>query len=1588
MTDQELIQLLQEKSAGELTPAEVDAIRARWTQSPELRQALVEHLHLESQLTGALAPVRIDVDTILKRASEERRVKSGSSARWAWLLGLAFLLAIGVGIFVIFGARPAQEQIVKNDPVGTPQGVDSASQSIPTADGHEISAEQTVAAANGETPNDRQQPAVSELPSQSPKSAAPDLAANEPWSTTLSREVAPWPANSPKLTADYKSSGHDECPETEAKRWLASVEGQPFNWSTDSVGNPVRRIARFQGLAKLRAPWPDDAVLRMTPFDVADLTLYFWHGPTGVALRFYTRREPHVWAAFEISRENSSPKPTRWGLLTTDNGAYARSIPGMIDIRQQNSELVLARGGIVLLSVPFAGPPIEVFVEGQFRLRGLSMVRSLPFQKPPPNSHRDVLSGPAATLPWAISADSLASFTTNNDGSVSMTVDSPDKTGIVALPFGWLLATGNSPRATGLFEVIVNVESADPGTGIFLGDRNARPLHQVGFFRDAASQQITFGLLRPGEQRSDANFNRDDYAPPYLAKAGWLKLISGLGTIHVQTSGDGVHWGHVVENPGRDWPGAVGSMGLFGLQGPNARTIRIRQVQIRELTGITDLADQPLRQQVKPFRNEEMRNLAAWSHQVLETLPDGVDPSTWFTANVVATLSQGPPRDLGLALLRELITAQMQSNLSFERKRQMLDDACSLTDLFDDAAAKTMGVFYEQLGWQLAQSGDADPLAKLRPAWLWSPIWTFSKMRYVWERLHSHQILQAVYQSDWSAVWILSQSASYWNLFPNPDQRPTERGEDLDRHARWAKTLVAEYQPQLDDGTAGVMPQAIRHPLIPVLNKEGYNVRAELQSALAGQTYDDACRIVMSIATHEGPGLLPDVEDRNLYVSMPTAIATAHKAHPGFAATMSTKFEPLGLIRVRSAINRQDLAGLQATTLQFMGTDAAREAHAWLGDMALAAGQFEVAEQHFRDALIDAGLSRRESLEPRLLLSRALGGQLSTTELTTTIGRTPLRALEFNGTTIAASELESVLKDLMARPPMAGLTKESPRPPEREFAQSAFKLEPRAQFDGHPGNNPGRGEYRFGDPYGRQLSVATDDQKIYVSNRFQVNAYALTMGQQVWAQGLGSEQGESYALAFTPMKPLIAGDRLFIRRLTKAGAELACLNKNDGQVVWHQRPTHSVLTDPFIWNGRLFAVILSKIDDELAQVEVAWFDPASGAVTASRPLFRLRDAADRQISGQLTISDRLAVCTVAGTAASFDSQGEIRWLRRFTLMQKPVDEQAEDFRIAAPAVRGDKVIISIPGVREISCLDLATGRSIWERPIPNLRGMAAVTDSRVLIDTVDGVVALDTESGEISWRYAVESRLEAMSVHGSNLVISRRAANQHNLSRPLLIWLDAQSGEERAQTLVDVAEREEFQLGPMFSAGGKWWSFVGQTWREPKRELHELVSTSAPSPRSFTNETLLGWSPRILDSQLSEIEAVVPGWFPVADYRERLVLHSGELRGETFLLVGKMDIYHELMFTNRVNFVAGRKHTLRLRVGNQPGQKWKLTICASTRVLLQREIEDAGSQNGWRDVTVDLSGLAGQTTSLRLIQSAINNASAESLWKRAELIVE
>jgi len=781
MTDQDLIKLLQEKPPREFTTEEFEQLRARWTQSPELRQALIEHLHLESQLAGGLGQVDVNIEVILRRAVDERRQRSGRSTFPYWIIGLLLLIALGIGV-VRWNGRPQEPAEVADLPARPVATGDSdpapfLAEPDPPADALDaIAARQSVAPpVDGSTTVPAVVPIV--------------VAENEPWSTSLAIDTAPWPPRSPAFTADFRTAGHDQLTEADARRWFSAVDGQPFHWGQDTYGNqPQRRVARFQGLARLRAPWPDDALLRLTPFEINDLTLYLWRGPRGVALRYYTRREPHLWAAFEIQREASTPKPTRWGLLTTDNGAYVRSGTGTFDLRWQDGTIVLARGGIPLLTAPISGRPEEVLVEGQFRLRGISIHRSAPLPSVPDNPHPVVLSSAVGSLDWVASAETPAELTSAENGRVVFRSDSPEKQGTVVLPL----------VRRGLYEVIARIDAADPGTGLFLGDLDGRPLHRVAFFKDNSSGRLTVGVLRPGENREQAQYDFNAFPPPYQTAAQWIRVIAGLGTVQIQVSGDGRHWGHLVENPARDLPGAVGSVGMFGLPGKTPRSLTLAHLEVRELSGLANLVDRDLAPQVPRYTSEDWKDPVRWSHTTIEACPPDVELPRWLRTCVARSLAEGPPREFAVPALRRLVQNAILSDIPLDQKQLLLDEAALLSDVWEESSARALADHYLVLAQQRDHQADSRTFETLFPAIIRSSLWTSSKLKFAWERQVSHDLMSAAFRGDWPVTRRSSGLPGRIRTLYRPNVRRSSRGRRAGS-ARWRSRTLRNWMTDSPD---------------------------------------------------------------------------------------------------------------------------------------------------------------------------------------------------------------------------------------------------------------------------------------------------------------------------------------------------------------------------------------------------------------------------------------------------------------------------------------------------------------------------------------------------------------------------------------------------------------------------------------------------------------------------------------------------------------------------------------------------------------------------------------------------------------------
>ncbi len=122
LTNEQLIELVQQKAPEELTSEQIELLRERLTTSPELRSALLDRLQLETYLTAALGRCEVSLDEVLSQARNQQ-----ASAGWLpWTaLALCGLFLIGCGILlsraVFFAPLDRTPRVAEKTPSNPPE---------------------------------------------------------------------------------------------------------------------------------------------------------------------------------------------------------------------------------------------------------------------------------------------------------------------------------------------------------------------------------------------------------------------------------------------------------------------------------------------------------------------------------------------------------------------------------------------------------------------------------------------------------------------------------------------------------------------------------------------------------------------------------------------------------------------------------------------------------------------------------------------------------------------------------------------------------------------------------------------------------------------------------------------------------------------------------------------------------------------------------------------------------------------------------------------------------------------------------------------------------------------------------------------------------------------------------------------------------------------------------------------------------------------------------------------------------------------------------------------------------------------------
>ena len=1259
--------------------------------------------------------------------------------------------------------------------------------------------------------------------------------------------VDEWPELDPKSSRraflDAAFSDADSEPrgisQIQLSRWLVSMPGPNYRLMETNRGKGS--VAGFEGLVRFRAPWPSDAVLAIAPFEHHGLAIYFWNGRQGISLHYYQHPRP-VWVSYRTTRNESEPQPAAYALVATDNEACGRSLGGALEIRHQAGNLVVNRGNLRLLSAPLAVPPAEVYFDKRGWFRSFTMYRGDPFPdvQVPDDTRQDetpplsVLGKTSpASLDWTIQPAVGSRLTRIQNDGIELVSD-------VMAATTW---AGLKVPQPGLYEIVFRLGETSPATGVYLGDDLGKPLHLLGFVRDQRTKQLVLQYLRPDAGGFEIGTDINQLQVPFVGPGQWLRLIAGSGTIKCWTSGDGIHWSRALD-PLRGLRGGWSHVGLMSFKWTDPRRITLEHLRISELASVSELADEELCAQVPAAVITGDPNPPMWVARVGESLPTGIDLGPWRTACALRTVAAIPPSNLGNFVLNELAEEILVRHTTAGRRRQALDQIAELYDGWEPPESFRLSQFYERLGKRLIDEGDRRPWADVGQFLATAPIWTHAQFQTVPESLANAELLFRIYADDWNSVRQLCRELTFLNRPGPPEQGWPDNRLRIKLLVEWALAAAERSRneragadkPRQANNTATI-PFHWQNPLVANLSKEGFNTLAELEATLAEKSYREACQIISSARPELTIGLLPDGRDARLLLSLPQAVDTAMRDDPTLRQTMIEQFGTTGRLRLQQALAEGNVRQVQALTVQFSGTPAAAAAHEWLGDRALVLGNFAWATAEFEQAQRSADRDQRAAIAARRRLAAALLGRDA--------GEPATEPVVFQSSRLEPDAFEKLVSEMKQRAvakgalPAIGDTVSGAGTKLTGVKAVRYEIVQRASLRGDVGDQPGNPVSGEVDWSARQIGCTIAGPILYLTNRFQVAAIHLKTGQQLWSQPVGKEQGLTHGWNLCPSRPVVSGEWLFVRRMAKTNPELASFNVATGVVRWTTRNTVNVISDPLVLQDRLFVFTASTPHENgLISVDFSLIDPATGEISAQQPVVQLRNLWDRQLSCQAAVVGTRLIAVCGGTALCCDFSGRPLWVRRQLWIPPAQAPTANEQSPNVPLVIGNRLFVTQPGVFAVECLDLDTGRRVWQEAIPDLRRLIGIAGPRLIVETARGWQAHLPDTGKLLWQQAGEQILDAQICPASgDLLVAQRESQPGDQWRAVLVWLSAETGRETArQPLASFVDKQPL-VGPLVVDGDHLWTFYGRGIRDPYRDLFELTPTADPAqaPRTTAN---------------------------------------------------------------------------------------------------------------------------------------------------------
>ncbi|MDX1965244.1 MAG: PQQ-binding-like beta-propeller repeat protein [Pirellulales bacterium] len=1281
----------------------------------------------------------------------------------------------------------------------------------------------------------RKQPELQLFPDLDALALQPVAAANTvasrpenrpPWTRVTHLDRAPrslWECACEPVASWGKPPG-----KSDLESWLEPVQ----DFRIDMTQRWQFNYCIYDGAARLRAKLQPNQALRLAFSDTDNrFCLHLWEGDRGYTLRLYEHQR-NTWVAYRTTRKAANePRPAEFLFAGSDGERNLRlhngDLPQRIDLLWTGQHLVLSRMGIPLLQVPFTTAP-EIILDGRALVQGISLVPVLPRDKDPWQVEIARLDQPPPVTKELKRLDQLNWKLEFEPNKGVEWIKHP--TGAVELSARE--RTEKHTWATVDWDMSVpailefDVETPQPGARLILATSDGQPKYGIGNFRDNHSQRQAWEFVSPYDNRYEVDHNVRDRVAASAGTRTWVRVLQSPGMLRMWLSQDGENWGSPFD-PMQGTDGGCTRFGIMIPQSDRPRGIILHQVRIRAFPYLEKyaLADRTKLQPLEDFKN--VQNEAGWKELVQKTKPADLDEKTWQRACLVETVRLGKHREYAnpqlLSLFADLYAelAQLPPGEQLDQQLLLLDTIAALAHTWmavhDYPAEERFLPYYERITRQLALRGEPRAWSRVWPHYVMADFNTWDVRQRQWSSLYLQELLEAIYRVDLPASGVLLGAGR--GLYP--------RLELLSWGDAWLASQLPPAQRR-DDTHA---PQNdlyrrvdLRHPYREEINKEGYNFIAELQSAIGSKAYRDACQLITNAHYDDKLGLLPSQRDPQLYYSVPVAVTVAVREDPELHRVLSSEFAPLGMLKYHQAEQAADPRAMLALTVQYGGTPAAAAAHHWLGDRELSGGDFAAAQAHYQAALGTSDGAAQSQLSAKIRYVAALAGER--------IGQAPAQAVQLADQLLPAADFEKLIQNLLDGQSAApGAIHPAPLPVALPDCDQV-EIKPIGSIEAAAGDNlhdfpavmndASDGERLF-DWVPRIFHGLPAGNDVVLANRFQITAYEQPTGKMRWISENGNDRPRVHDWPLVPMRPVIQGDKIYVRRLRRTGPELACV-KTDGQVQWQTHASLTPISDPLITPRGIQVLTIARGETE-SQIYLCALSAQTGQVLRQTPLFTVNPCWDDQHTAEwISTGERIyGVCT--GFVFCLDWQGELRWVRKQLWLGQREKRDWGRQAMQSPYLCGGKLLIQQPGVPAVEALDPDSGLLLWRIVLPDVRAILGCVGDRLLIQDETGITAYTAAGGKYLWSLAIPQMLAGVQLSASGNCWFTRAVKEkdRNEKRVELVGFDPATGViGKAISFPDYLH-DKPNLGPIiFLGNNRWWAFGQGGDKEPRRTIYEI----------------------------------------------------------------------------------------------------------------------------------------------------------------------